>query len=118
MSNIDDNFRALAAEVDSAGGLKAYSMEQLREAYEAGRLGTHVRTGISDKLAEHGLGHLPGELPSYQHEEVRLYSVGKSAGKIIEAVLRPSQQGDGLLREVASTDARETLQKVRELICD
>jgi hypothetical protein len=69
-------------------------------------------------LEENGLGHLPPELPSYQHEEVRLYAKGKPPGKIIAAVLRPSPDGDRLILEVASTDARETLQRVRELVCD
>ena len=118
MSGIDDNFKELADEVGQAGGILVCTMERLREAYEAGRLGVHVRSGISDKLEENGLGHLPAELPADQHEEVRLYAKGKVAGKIIEAVLRPSRDGDRLLLEVASTDARETLQRVRELVCD
>lgn len=118
MNAIDNNFQDLAGAVEAAGGIKAVTMEALREAYKAGRLGTHVRSGIHDKLEEHGLGHLPAELPSYQHEEVRLFSLGRPIGKIVKAVKAPSEAGDQLLREVANADARDILQKVRELICE
>jgi hypothetical protein len=118
MPNVNDNFETLAAQVDEAGGIQSVAMEQLREAYEAGRLGTHVRSGISDKLAEHGLHHLPAELPSSQSELVRLYSAGKPIGKVVEAVLNRTEQGDQLLRDVVNADALETLQRVRELVCD
>lgn len=118
MSNTNDSFKRLASEVMGAGGLMVCTMERLRDAYDAGRLGAHVRSGISDKLREHGLGHLPGELPANQHEEVRLFAASRPIGKLIEAVLSPSQEGDRLLRETAGTDARETIQRIRELVCD
>ena len=118
MANVDDKFRELAAAVQNAGGLLVCTMERLRDVYEAGRLGPHVRAGISDKLAQHGLGHLPEELPSYQHEEVRVYGRGTRTGKLIEAVLKPSARGDELLVDSADADANETLQRIRALVCD
>lgn len=118
MNNINSNFSDLANEVAEAGGLRAYRMDRLRDAYEAGRLGPHVVNGISAKLAQNGLGHLPAELPQYQEGEVRLYVRGSMVGRIIDAVRQPTPDGDGLILDVACTDAREALQKVRELVCD
>ena len=48
----------------------------------------------STTLAGMGLGHVPIDLPSYQHEQVRLYKRGTPIGDLIEQVLMPGEQND------------------------
>lgn len=57
--------------VEAAGGVYTTTMDKLRDAEGAGKLGVHIRTNISKSLAGIGLGHIPIELPSNQHEQVR-----------------------------------------------
>src|SRR5882757_3964454 len=111
MSSYDE----IAEQVDASGGLYVTRMEELRDAHRAGRLGVNVREAISDRLRSRGIGHLPGELPSYQEEEVRLYRLGDPIGKVIEAVLRPSDTGDQVLRHGVGSTATDILAKVRAL---
>jgi hypothetical protein len=40
-----------------------------------------------------------------------------SPGKVISAVLEPSDDGDKLLREIGRDDAFDVLKAVRELVC-
>jgi len=95
------------------GGLAVTSMQQLRDLGNAGRLGKHVRDRISQSLKDHGLGHLPAELPNDQSAEVRIYVTASAIGQVIEAVLRPSESGDVRLRNVGSEDAVKKLSDVR-----
>lgn len=95
------------------GGLAVTSMQQLRDLGNAGRLGKHVRDRISQSLQDHGLGHLPAELPNDQSAEVRVYVTASAIGQVIEAVLRPSQSGDARLRNVGSEDVVKKLSEVR-----
>lgn len=111
-------FEELASQVDRNGGVFTVTMGELRNAYEARKLGTHVRTGISEKLRTRGLRHLPEELPLYQEQVARIYRDGSSVGKIIDAaVYGIGDHSDDLLREAAGGDAAEVLQKIRELVC-
>lgn len=112
-----DSFEDLRALVDGAGGLIVTDMESLRDAHGVGKLGVHVRAAIHDRLADQGLGHLPYDLPSYQHEEVRVYRLGSEIAKVVNAVLRPSPSGDDILRQSVGTDAQQTLARIRELVC-
>jgi len=93
-------------------------MEVLRDAHGAAKLGVHVRKSISDNLAAHGLGHLPAELPTYQHEEVRLYRLGTGIADTINAVLHPTEAGDQVLRQSAGSTAQDVLRRVREIVCE
>jgi hypothetical protein len=77
-----------------------------------------VRQGIHEKLAEHGLGHLPAELPAYQEEEVRIYRLGTPLAQMINAVLHPSAAGDQQLRRSAADPSEDILRRIRELVCD
>lgn len=76
------------------------------------------RKSIQDSLANHGLGHLPAELPANQEREVRLYQLGTPIADTINAVLSPSGEGDQVLRQNAGSEAQEVLKRVRELVCE
>ncbi len=93
------------------------TMEILRDVYGAGKLGVHVRAGISKALASEGLGHYPTELPIYQHEAVRVFKQGTAVADLIEAVLVPNAQHDEELRQKAGGDESTILRQIRELVC-
>ena len=113
------NYDALRDQVTDNGGLLVTTMEMLRDTHGAGKLGVHVRKAIHDSLAAHGLGHLPGgDLPTYQHEEVRLYRLGTPIADTINAVLHPSEGGDQVLRQSAGSHAQDVLKQIRELVCE
>jgi len=107
--------------VESNGNVLTVTMEQLREAHGAGKLGVHVKSEISKALAGIGLGHVPQDLPAYQHEQVRLYKRGTDVGDWIEIVLSPGEQRDKKLIErfnVEHPDFATIVQKVRELVAE
>ena len=96
-------------------------MEQLREAHGAGRLGVHVRGEISRQLAGLGVGHVPQELPNFQHELVRLYKRGTPIGQLVEVVLTPGEQHDRTLAErfsIQGPDYAAIVEKIRDLVAD
>ncbi len=106
-------------QVESNGNVHTFTMDVLRDANGSGKLGVNVRAEISQALAGIGLGHVPVELPSYQHEQVRLYKRGTPVGQLIEIVLTPGQQNDAVLVEQFSAqgpDYASIVQKVRELV--
>ncbi len=107
----------LKAEVEANGGVQSFTMDVVRDAYGAGRLGVHVRSGISKALQGMGLGHYPPMLPDSQYEKVRIYKLGSQVADVIGAVLRPGSEGDERLRELTGGNASELLAQVRELVC-
>jgi hypothetical protein len=111
------NYKELGDLVEGNAGVLTIKMEQLRDIHGAGKLGVHVRAGISDNLRQQGLGHFPPELPNYQWDEVRVYKQGTPVGRLIEAVLAVSEDNDEVIREMAGSDASATLVKIRELVC-
>lgn len=105
--------------VEGNGNVWTTTMDTLRDAFGAGRLGVNVCTQIAASLAGIGLGHVPRELPSYQHQPVRLYKRGTPVGDLIEKVLMPGQQNDEAIAELAgeqATDYGAIVQKIRELV--
>ncbi|MGM8929962.1 hypothetical protein [Salinicola halophyticus] len=107
--------------VEEQGNVCTVAMEELREAYGASRLGVHVISDISRALAGVGLGHVPEDLPNYQHEQVRLYKKGTKVGEFIDTVLSPGEQNDKKLTEQfddQQTDYAEIVRKVRDLVAD
>jgi len=105
--------------VEKNGDVKTVTMEELRDAHGALKLGVHVRTAISSKLAGMGLGHIPEVLPSYQHELVRLYKKGTPVGELIATVLTPGEQNDSKLTEQFAGDGVDyaaIIQQIRELV--
>ena len=104
---------------EKSGNVCTMTMETLRNAHGAGKLGVNVRGEISQTLAGMGLGHVPQELPSYQHEQVRLYKRGTAVGQLIESVLTPGEQNDKMLVSKfgqAGPDYAAIVQRVRELV--
>lgn len=115
-----DNFSSieeLAGIVDENQGVVTVSMQALRNAYGAERLGVHVRAGLSRALKQAGLGHLPRELPDSQNSWARIYRRGSAVNELIDAVHSIDHDSDQLLRERAANDAADTIQKIREMIC-
>jgi len=111
------SYKELRDLVEGNGDVLTIRMEQLRDVHGAGKLGVHVRAGISDSLRQQGLGHYPPELPNYYWDEVRIYRQGTPVGRLIEAVLSVSANNDEVVREMAGSDASATLVKIRELVC-
>jgi hypothetical protein len=103
--------------VEAEGGVASLLMGDVRDAYGAGRLGVHVRSGISKALLGMGLGHFPTDLPDSQYARVRIYKLGSSVADVIEAVLNPGEAGDARLRETAGGNAEGLLAEIRELVC-
>ena len=106
--------------VDENQGVATVTMLSLRRAYGYDRLGVHVRAGLSRKLQQLGLGHLPTDLPESQHACARVYRMGSAVQELIDAVNNVSIEDprpDELLRERAGGEAAELLQKVREMVC-
>lgn len=112
----------LKADVERNGNVTTVTMESLRDAHGASKLGVNVRAGISKKLAGMGLGHIPQELPSYQHEQVRLYKRGTGIGDLIDTVLTPGPQNDKNLAERFSDsegqDFAAIVQAIRDLVSE
>ena len=107
--------------VEGNGGVLTVTMETLRDTHGAGKLGVHVRAEISRQLAQKGLGHIPQELPSSQHEQVRLYKRGTKVGELIETVLNPGEQNDSKLTEQfgdGGPDYGAIVAQIRELVAE
>lgn len=97
------------------------SMLELREAAGKEKLGVNVTAGIKKKLAGMGLGHIPVDLPSYQHEQVRLYKKGTAVGELIDTVIMPGEQNDRRLIEQVNEeeiDYLSIIDQIRELVGD
>ena len=107
--------------VEQNGNVVTFTMEELKNAHGASRLGVNVREEISKTLAGMGLGHVPEQLPTYQNELVRLYKKGTPAGDLITTVLTPGEQSDTkLVQQFSSTgtDYAAIVQKIKEIIGD
>ena len=119
------SFEYINEQVKIAGGVKTFSMEDLREANGAKRLGNYVVEAIGEELAKHGLGHFPEELPQYQDKCVRLYRKGSSVGKLIDAItnikqsdeMKKNEKNDEVIRQLSENDAQEILHKIKQLVC-
>lgn len=106
-------------QVEKSNNVKTFTMEVLRDAHGAQKLGVNVREEISQALAGIGLAHVPVELPNYQHEQVRLFKRGTSVGLLIETVLNPGEQNDKMLSEKfgdAAPDYAALVEKIRALV--
>jgi hypothetical protein len=112
----------IKAAVEKNGNVLTVTMETLRDAHGAEKLGVHVRAQIIAALAGMGLGHIPKEeLPSNQHEMVRLYKRGTPVGDHIEKVLTPGQQHDQIIADKFTDkgpDYAGIVQRIKELVAD
>jgi hypothetical protein len=107
--------------VEKNGTVMTVTMEELRDALGKDKLGVHVREAISKELAGMGLGHIPQQLPGYQHEQVRVYKRGTPIGEFIETVLMPGQQNDSKLIAQfgdVGVDYADIVQRIRELVAE
>jgi hypothetical protein len=100
-------------------GVVTTTMEVLRDAYGAGKLGVHVVANIHKALLGLGLAHYPPELPTYQEYPVRIYKMGSPVADVIDAVLEPTAAHDEELRQLLQNGqgAVEILDQIRELVC-
>lgn len=108
-------------QVEESGNVCTVTMLTLREAAGKDKLGVNVRAEISKTLAGMGLGHVPEELPSYQHEQVRLYKHGTAIGDLIDTVLITGEQNDKKLKEQINEDQTnylEIIEQIRDLVAD
>lgn len=111
----------IKSDVEKNGNIKTVTMEHLRDAQGAAKLGVNVRAEISRSLAGIGLGHVPTELPGYQDELVRLYKNGTPIGDFIRMVLEPGQQNDTKLTQQLGTqgvDYASIISKIRDLVAE
>ena len=112
-------WQEIKSAVESNGNIKTFPLGDLRDATGKDKLGVHVRSEISSTLAGMGLGHVPQELPNYQHELVRVYKRGTSLGDVIERILTPGESNDITLRESFSDDKIDyaaIIQQIRKLV--
>lgn len=115
------DWNEIKTSVETNGDVLTVTMELLREAAGAGRLGINVRADIRRALAGVGLGHVPQELPINQHEQVRLYKRGTPAGEFIEVMLTPGPQNDSTLIEkfaAQGPDYAAVVQRIREIVAE
>ena len=106
--------------VEANDNILTVTMTDLRSATGKEKLGIRVRAEISKTLAGMGLGHIPRELPSYQHESVRLYKRGTPVGELIEMVITPGEQNDRKLKEqfIEAVDYASIIEEIRELVLE
>ena len=100
------------------------TLGELREMLEYKKLGTRVLAAIAGTLRASGLGYFPvrildsNEMPR-QWEEIRVYAKGSAVGKLIDAVLEPSEKNDTYLLEASNAEdaqAAQILDQIRTLV--
>ena len=62
----------------------------VRDAFNYGRLGVHVRQEISKKLRGLGIAHLPQSVPDWQEHPIRLYRMGTPIAELLDAAHDPT----------------------------
>ena len=109
----------IKAEIEAAGCIKRYEMWRLRDAAGWGKLGSRVVVDIANELEANGIGYLPANqtLPTDQNRVVSLYIKSSPLGRLVQAVLEPSKNGDERLREAGSSDAAQVVERIRSLVC-
>jgi len=80
------NWTELVDTVRSNDGVSQVPMETLRRLEGAQRLGVHVLTAISARLATMGIGHMPEVLPNRQDQDAVLYLNSTPAGELVTAI--------------------------------
>jgi len=106
--------------------LVVVTLQELREALNYKKLGPRVLAEVAQKLSGQGLGFFPtavilqNELPR-GWDTVRIYQKDSTIGRLIQAVLEPTESGDTYLLEVTEegdTSAAELLDQIRTIIGD
>jgi len=114
----DAYLNQLKSDVGENGHVMTVSMVNLRNGFGYGRLGVHVTSFISKRLASAGLGHAPTPLPQDQWTAVLLYTLGSPIAALVEAVLRPSEAGEQALRRAGGGQDADTVARIRALVCE
>lgn len=113
---VEPSMEQLKKRIARHQGLAQVSMRWLREAAGWEKLGKHVVADIATQLLNHRIGYL-GELGLSQDLTVRVYDMDHPIGELIAAVRTPTPKGDDRLREAASNDAAEILNRIRSMVC-
>jgi len=116
---VTQGYDAIKADVEQNGNVLTTTMERLRNAHGAGKLGVIVRDEISKTLAGMGLAHVPVELPQYQDKPVRLYKLGTAVADVIQAAISPAQENDEKLKSLAGKESSryaEIIERIRDLV--
>ena len=95
------------------------TMGELRDLHGAGKLGQHVASAISKKLAQMGVGHVPSSLPIAQNDQIRLFLHGTPVGTIISTVMTPGEANDAKLLSYAEEDGTgyaDIIDQIRDLV--
>ena len=117
-----ETMQSLKERADSTQ-IEVVTLQQLREALGYKKLGPRVLNDVAQKLAGQGLGYFPrhvidnNDLPR-AWEEVRVYPKDSPVGKVIQAVMEPTETGDRYLLEASGSDssAAEVLDSIRALL--
>jgi hypothetical protein len=88
------NFESLENALHESGDVMSVRMGQLRDAFGKGRLGIHVRAGISGELDNRFIGYLPRPLPNNQVDIVLLYKKNSPIAEIVEHPTKDRVQKD------------------------
>ncbi|WP_432246115.1 hypothetical protein ACRB8A_19730 (plasmid) [Arthrobacter sp. G.S.26] len=120
-SGIDE----LVADLESEP-IQVVNLLRLREIFGYKRLGNRVLVDISKELSDRGLGYFPREIldandQPRQWEELRIFRKQSPVGKLVTAVLAPSQENDVFLKEASTNDetnAAAVLDQIRTLLGD
>lgn len=80
------NWTELVDHIRANHGVALVPMETLRRLEGAQRLGVHVLTSISRRVATMGVGHVPETLPNRQDQDAVLYLNSTSAGELVSTV--------------------------------
>lgn len=120
-SGIDE----LVADLESEP-IQVVNLLRLREIFGYKRLGNRVLVDISKELSDRGLGYFPTEIldandQPRQWEELRIFRKQSPVGKLVTAVLAPSQENDVFLKEASTNDetnAAAVLDQIRTLLGD
>lgn len=104
--------------VEENDNLATVTMLKLRNLAGWSRLTAAAADTIEDGLKQNGLGYFPRPMPTDRHSELRVYRLGTPMGRLVESVLDPTEHGDSHLRETASGNASDVLQRVRRLVCE
>lgn len=110
--------------VDQRGGMAVVQMRPIKLAHKVGRLAPGPRTEISRSLGRMGIGHLPVEIPDDQWKYVRLYSLDKTLGRVIDKLVNPEPgDEDDLIAQLSGSDERlveyiDKVERIRAIVCE
>lgn len=113
-----DDWDELVGMVEENDNLATVTMVKLRNLAGWTRLTAAAADTIEDGLKQNGLGYFPHHMPTDRHAEIRIYRLGTPMGRLVESVLDPTEHGDSHLRDIASGNASDVLQRVRRLVCE